>query len=207
MTTNRFGAIGEAVTSSLMNLVKKVFNKKVKYNAQSLNLSSTKNENEICEKLLDNDNVVNVTLSSKIKFLCGSADLGFVILIIIVSSGSLAFVVLYNLININISERIKEISTIKVLGFYDNEVAMYIFRENIILIIISILVGYFLGNLLYKFCTSTVEMDNLMMIPTVYIDSYLIAALLTLLFALSVMIVMYKKLKNINMIDTLKSVE
>ena len=84
-----------------------------------LNLSSTKNENEICEKLLDNDNVVNVTLSSKIKFLCGSADLGFVILIIIVSSGSLAFVVLYNLININISERIKEISTIKGLGFYD----------------------------------------------------------------------------------------
>ena len=172
-----------------------------------LNLSSTKNENEICEKLLDNDNVVNVTLSSKIKFLCGSADLGFVILIIIVSSGSLAFVVLYNLININISERIKEISTIKVLGFYDNEVAMYIFRENIILIIISILVGSFLGNLLYKFCTSTVEMDNFMMIQTVYIDSYLIAALLTLLFALSVMIVMYIKLKNINMIDALKSVE
>ena len=185
----------------------KVFDKKVKYNAQLLNLSSTKNENEICEKLLDNDNVVNVTLSSKIKFLCGSADLGFVILIIIVSSGSLAFVVLYNLININISERIKEISTIKVLGFYDNEVAMYIFRENIILIIISILVGSFLGNLLYKFCTSTVEMDNFMMIPTVYIDSYLIAALLTLLFALSVMIVMYIKLKNINMIDALKSVE
>ena len=104
----------------------KVFDKKVKYNAQLLNLSSTKNENEICEKLLDNDNVVNVTLSSKIKFLCGSADLGFVILIIIASSGSLAFVVLYNLANINIGERQREIATLKVLGFYDKEVDNYI---------------------------------------------------------------------------------
>ncbi len=84
-----------------------------------------------------------------------SADLGLVMIVIIVASGSLAFVVLYNLININVSERIREISTIKVLGFYDSEVAMYIFRENIILTILGILAGSFLGKILYVFLVST----------------------------------------------------
>ena len=186
----------------------KIFNKKAKYNAQLLNLSSNKYEdNEISEKLMDNNKVVNVTLTSKIRDLSESTDLSLVMLVIIIASGSLAFVVLYNLININVSERIREISTIKVLGFYDNEVAMYIFRENIILTIMGILTGSVLGNLLYKFLTTTAEMDNMMMIPTVYISSYVISGLITMLFAILVMIMMYIKLKNVNMIDALKSVE
>ena len=151
--------------------------------------------------------MVNVTLSSKLRDLSESADLGLVLIVIIVASGSLAFVVLYNLININVSERIREISTIKVLGFHDNEVAMYIFRENIILTVLGILAGTIMGKFLYTFLVSTAEMDNMMMIPTVSISSYVISGVITMIFAILVMVMMHIKLKKVNMIDALKSVE
>ncbi|WP_343348657.1 FtsX-like permease family protein [Terrisporobacter petrolearius] len=187
---------------------KNIFKKNVSYNAQLLKFNSkTYDENKLSSTLMDNSKVVNVTLASKMKSMSESADLGLVMIVIIVASGSLAFVVLYNLININVSERIREISTIKVLGFYDNEVDMYIFRENIILTILGILAGSVLGKLLYVFLVSTAEMDNMMMIPTVDISSYIISGVITMIFALLVMLMMHKKLKNINMIDALKSVE
>jgi len=187
---------------------KNIFKKNVSYNAQLLKFNSkTYDENKLSSTLMDNSKVVNVTLASKMKSMSESADLGLVMIVIIVASGSLAFVVLYNLININVSERIREISTIKVLGFYDNEVDMYIFRENIILTILGILAGSVLGKLLYVFLVSTAEMDNMMMIPTVDISSYIISGVITMFFALLVMLMMHKKLKNINMIDALKSVE
>lgn len=187
---------------------KEIFNSESIYNAQLLKLNSDReDDNKISSTLMDNDKVINVTLASKIRSLSESADLGLVMIVIIVASGSLAFVVLYNLININVSERIREISTIKVLGFYDNEVAMYIFRENIILTILGILAGSFMGKILYVFLVSTAEMDNMMMIPTVDISSYVISGLITMFFAILVMIMMHIKLKNVNMIDALKSVE
>jgi len=187
---------------------KNIFKKNVSYNAQLLKFNSkTYDENKLSSTLMDNSKVVNVTLASKMKSMSESADLGLVMIVIIVASGSLAFVVLYNLININVSERIREISTIKVLGFYDNEVDMYIFRENIILTILGILAGSVLGKLLYVFLVSTAEMDNMMMIPTVDISSYIISGVITMIFALLVMLMMHKKLRNINMIDALKSVE
>ena len=156
---------------------------------------------------MENDKVINVTLASKMKSMSEAADIGLVMIVIIVASGSLAFVVLYNLININVSERIREISTIKVLGFYDNEVDMYIFRENIILTFMGILAGAVLGKILYVFLISTAEMDNMMMVPTVDMSSYIISGIITMIFAILVMIMMHNKLKNINMIDALKSVE
>lgn len=187
---------------------KEIFNSEPIYNAQLLKLNSDReDDNKISSTLMENDKVINVTLASKIRSLSESADLGLVMIVIIVASGSLAFVVLYNLININVSERIREISTIKVLGFYDNEVAMYIFRENIILTILGILAGSFMGKILYVFLVSTAEMDNMMMIPTVDISSYVISGLITMFFAILVMIMMHIKLKNVNMIDALKSVE
>jgi len=187
---------------------KNIFKKDVSYNAQLLKFNSkTYDENKLSSTLMDNSKVVNVTLASKMKSMSEVADLGLVMIVIIVASGSLAFVVLYNLININVSERIREISTIKVLGFYDNEVDMYIFRENIILTVLGILAGSVLGKLLYVFLVSTAEMDNMMMIPTVDISSYIISGVITMIFALLVMLMMHKKLKNINMIDALKSVE
>ncbi|WP_195429838.1 FtsX-like permease family protein [Clostridium sp. D46t1_190503_E9] len=187
---------------------KEVFNSELIYNAQLLNLNSEREDDDkVSTTLMDNDKVINVTLASKMKSLSESADLGLVMIVIIVASGSLAFVVLYNLININVSERIREISTIKVLGFYDSEVAMYIFRENIILTILGILLGTFLGKILYVFLVSTAEMDNMMMIPTVNISGYIIAGLITMFFAILVMIMMHIKLKKVNMVDALKSIE
>ena len=186
----------------------KIFKDKPVYNAQLLKFNSKiGNQEKAAEKLMQNDKVVNVTLTSKIKSMSESADLGLVVIVIIIASGSLAFVVLYNLININVSERIREISTIKVLGFHDREVDMYIFRENIILTILGILTGIFMGKILYLFLISTAEMDNMMMIPTVSTTSYVISGLITMVFAILVMIMMHFKLKNINMIDALKSIE
>ena len=185
-----------------------IFKSKPVYNAQLLKFNSkVDNQEKAAEKLMQNDKVVNVTLTSKIKSMSESADLGLVVIVIIIASGSLAFVVLYNLININVSERIREISTIKVLGFHDREVDMYIFRENIILTILGILTGTFMGNILYLFLISTAEMDNMMMIPTVSTTSYIISGLITMVFAILVMVMMHFKLKNINMIDALKSIE
>ncbi|MDV4152071.1 ABC transporter permease [Clostridium sp. AL.422] len=187
---------------------KEIFNSDPIYNAQLLKLNSDReDDNAISTTLMDNDKVVNVTLVSKMRSLSESADLGLVMIVIIVASGSLAFVVLYNLININVSERIREISTIKVLGFYDSEVAMYIFRENIILTILGILSGSFLGKILYVFLVSTAETDNMMMIPTVGMSGYIIAGLITMFFAILVMIMMHMKLKKINMIEALKSID
>ena len=177
---------------------KEIFNNDPIYNAQLLKLNSDReDDNKLSTTLMDNDKVINVTLASKMRSLSESADLGLVMIVIIVASGSLAFVVLYNLININVSERIREISTIKVLGFYDSEVAMYIFRENIILTILGILAGSFLGKILYVFLVSTAEMDNMMMIPTVDMIGYAISGLIT----------MFLKLKKVNMVDALKSIE
>lgn len=187
---------------------KEIFNNDPIYNAQLLKLNSDReDDNKVSTTLMDNDKVINVTLASKMRSLSESADLGLVMIVIIVASGSLAFVVLYNLININVSERIREISTIKVLGFYDSEVAMYIFRENIILTILGILVGSFLGKILYVFLVSTAEMDNMMMIPTVDMIGYIISGLITMFFAILVMIMMHLKLKKVNMVDALKSIE
>lgn len=187
---------------------KEIFNNNPIYNAQLLKLNSDReDDNKLSTTLMDNDKVINVTLASKMRSLSESADLGLVMIVIIVASGSLAFVVLYNLININVSERIREISTIKVLGFYDSEVAMYIFRENIILTILGILAGSFLGKILYVFLVSTAEMDNMMMIPTVDMIGYAISGLITMFFAMLVMIMMHLKLKKVNMVDALKSIE
>lgn len=187
---------------------KDIFKNAPIYNAQLLKLNSDREDDDkVSTTLMDNDKVINVTLASKMKKLSESADLGLVMIVIIVASGSLAFVVLYNLININVSERIREISTIKVLGFYDSEVAMYIFRENIILTILGILLGSFLGKILYVFLVSTAEMDNMMMIPTVDMSGYIISSLITMFFALLVMIMMHIKLKKVNMVDALKSIE
>ena len=111
---------------------------------------------------------------------------------------------LYNLNNINISERIRELSTIKVLGFYDNEVTMYIYRENIFLTVVGILVGLVLGYFEHLYVLTTVELDILMFSPALHWQSYGYASLITLFFAIVVGIVIYFKLKKIDMIEALK---
>lgn len=127
--------------------------------------------------------------------------------IIILSAAALALVVLYNLTNINITERIRELATIKVLGFYDHEVAMYIYRENIILTILGIALGQLFGKYLCSYLIRTIEMDFVMFGRRAQTRDYLLSILLSLIFALIVNFLMYFRMKKIDMVQSLKSVE
>ncbi|WP_300351585.1 FtsX-like permease family protein [Clostridium sp.] len=188
----------------------KVFGKKPVYNTDLLNFNKEKmNEDEITSKLMECKNVINVAMTSKIQKTTeeSAANMNVVMIVIILSAGALAFVVLYNLNNINISERIRELSTIKVLGFFDDEVTMYILRENIILTLLGIGVGGIIGRMLHTFIIRTSETDTMMMYPNISLSSYVISALITIFFSVVVMILMHIKLRKVNMIDALKSNE
>jgi putative ABC transport system permease protein len=126
---------------------------------------------------------------------------------LILAAGALAFVVLYNLTNINITERLREIATIKVLGFRDKEVSAYVYRENIILTLIGTLGGLALGFVLHRFVMGTMEIDSMMFGKNVQVVSYLLSALLTMMFAAIVNIFMYRQLRKINMVESLKAAE
>ena len=134
-------------------------------------------------------------------------SLNMVIYVLIVSAGALAFVVLYNLNNINITERRRELATLKVLGFYDGEVAMTIYRENLILTFIGIAGGMLFGKVLHQFTIRTVEVELMMFGRTISAGSYAISCVIALGFALFVNLMMYRKIKKIDMIESLKSVE
>ena len=130
-----------------------------------------------------------------------------VMIVLIISAGLLAFVVLYNLNNININERKRELATIKVLGFYDGEVSAFVYRENIVLTIIGILAGVGLGIVLHRFTITTVEVDACMFGRNINLPSFLTAAAFTAGFSVFVNVVMHFKLKKIDMVESLKSVE
>ena len=188
----------------------KVLEKKPVYQTQLLNFDrDLADEDEISSKLMNHENVINVTLTSNMQEASEDsvANMNLVMIVIIISAGCLAFVVLYNLNNINVSERIRELSTIKVLGFYDNEVTMYIVRENVILTLLGIVTGSFLGNLLHAFIIYTAETDTMMMYPDVSILSHILSAAITIFLSIIVMMIMHAKLKKVNMIDALKSNE
>lgn len=164
---------------------------------------------KLAEYLMGDDTVTSVTLVEQqldsLNDMVGSLNL--VVWVLIVAAGLLAFVVLFNLNNINISERRRELATLKVLGFFDDEVAMYVYRENIILTVFGIILGLFLGTWLHQYLVSTLEVDLIMFGREVTPLSYVWSVLLTILFALLVNAAMYKKLQQIDMIESLKSVE
>ena len=129
------------------------------------------------------------------------------VMIIILSAAALALVVLYNLTNINITERIRELATIKVLGFYDMEVAMYIYRENIVLTLLGIALGQLGGRFMTSWLVGTIEMDIVMFGRDPRPMNYLLSILLSLGFALLVNVMMFFRMKKIDMVESLKSVE
>ena len=134
-------------------------------------------------------------------------SLGAVIWVLIISAGMLAFVVLYNLNNINITERQRELATLKVLGFYDGEVSQYVFRENILLSFIGILAGAVFGIFLHRSVITTVEVDAVMFGRNIKPISFVYSGIITFGFSMFVNMVMHFKLKKINMVESLKSVE
>ncbi|MED9966840.1 MAG: FtsX-like permease family protein [Blautia sp.] len=135
------------------------------------------------------------------------STLGMVIIVLIVSAGMLAFVVLYNLNNINITERQRELATLKVLGFYDKEVSAYVFRENVLLTFIGVLAGAVFGIFLHRYIITTVEVDAVMFGRNIKPVSFLYSGLFTVGFSVIVNLFMHFKLKKIDMVESLKSVE
>ena len=171
--------------------------------------TSDRYEENLGQMMIEQDGVVGVTFVSDLEAEIDDMlqALNIVIVVLIVSAGLLAFVVLYNLNNINITERKRELATLKVLGFYDMEVAEYVYRENVILTILGILAGAGIGLALHQYIIHTVEVDMMMFGRTVFPRSYLFSGLLTLVFSLFVNYMMYYRLKKIDMIESLKSVE
>ncbi len=168
-----------------------------------------KEEKELANELKEIPGVSSITFTSSTRHVFDDTmdSFAYVSLILIVSAGALAFVVLYNLSSVNISERRRELATIKVLGFYDKEVYQYINRENTILTLIGILLGLGIGNILTMYIIKTCEIDMLMFDTTIAWPSYLYAILITMSFAILVNIILYFSLKKIDMIESLKSIE
>lgn len=166
-------------------------------------------ENELGSEILQQPGVYNVSYTSDTKREINDMlqALVLVIIVLIVTAALLAFVVLYNLNNVNITERRRELATLKVLGFYDQEVAAYVYHENIILTLMGIVVGVGLGTLLHQYIIHTIRVDMVMFGQHVSLVSFLISTVLTAVFSAFVNFVMYFKLKEINMVESLKSVE
>ena len=166
-------------------------------------------EEKLATEIMNHSEVASI---HRISTIMGMLDdtmksLNYVVIILIVSAGLLAFVVLYNLANVNISERMRELATIKVLGFYDKEVYSYVTRETVILTAIGIILGLCGGYFLNYFIIGTCEINMLKFAKIVKPTSYLLATLITIVFTWIVNITTYFALKKINMIESLKSVE
>ena len=193
-------------------LYNEVFDAKIESNqiyAKTVEMSETQ-EDELGKTLLsDSDYISGVSFTSATEGMFETVmdNMDMVVWILIIAAGLLALVVLYNLLNANISERIRELATIKVLGFYDREVYSYIARETIILTIIGIIFGLVGGYFLTMYVLKTCELDITMFDPEVRILSYILGVVITVFFAIIVNVVTYFSLKKIDMIESLKSVE
>ncbi|MBB2183137.1 FtsX-like permease family protein [Lachnospiraceae bacterium MD1] len=192
-------------------LYKELFQEESEYNSFLLSMSelSEKDQMSIGNRLLQLNATTGIDYISNFKNLLENVlvSLNIVIWVLIIAAGALAFIVLYNLNNININERRRELATIKVLGFYNPETAAYIYRENIILTIIGSIVGVFMGIFLHRYVITTVEIDLVMFGRNIDFSSYIYSILLTFFFSAFVNFVMYYKLKKINMVESLKSIE
>lgn len=192
-------------------LYEEVYGEKAEYNCYFFKAEDSSKEAvaRTGQKILEQDGVLSISYLRDIQKQLDDMlkSLNLVIIVLIVSAGMLAFVVLYNLNNINITERQRELATIKVLGFYDPEVAAYVYRENIILTFIGAGAGMIMGRLLHLFVIRTVEVDAAMFGRNINFPSYIYSLLFTVAFSAFVNWVMYFKLKKIDMVESLKSIE
>lgn len=174
-----------------------------------LNIKDKNLAHQVTADLMKEEEVASAMVSSdsKNRFTSMIESLDLLVVVVIVCAAFLAFIVLYNLTNINITERIREIATIKVLGFYKNETASYIFRENLILTFIGALVGLGLGKLFHAFVMSQVQVDQVSFAVRILPISYLYSVLITFVFAFVVNLFMGKKLDRVSMTESLKSVD
>lgn len=189
----------------------KAFGEAPEYNMYwlKLNKDGVANEDALGKNLMDHDEILTVTYVSSTREMIDNMlkSLYVVVIVLVISASLLAFVVIYNLNNINISERRRELATIKLLGFYDSEVAMYVYRENIWLTILGAFAGIFIGKALHGFIIQTVQVNQVMFGHDVSVPSCIYSMVLAFIFSMAVNAVMYFQLKKIDMIESLKSVE
>lgn len=189
----------------------KVFDNKVNYNAKIINLSdrSASNVNKVSKELNSQDAAQTAIQSNQAKTAINTIldGLDNIVLIIVVASSALSFVVLFTLTNINVRERTRELTTLRVLGFYKKETIMYIYRETILLTIVGILIGFIGGYYLHHFIMSTLPPNNAMADMTLYWTNFGLSTVLTLIFAFIVMLIMARKISKTDMLSALKSVK
>lgn len=180
-------------------------------NAYLLNFTSDDTDtcNAVFEKLLDMSGVATTSRmrDTQDTYMHSMERVDFVVVIIILAAAALAMVVLFNLSNINITERQRELATIKLLGFYDGEVSAYVYRENIVLTLFGILLGCFMGHWLHIYLVRSTEIDLMMFGRQTAPSAYVYAAILTALFSLLVNVLAHFKMKKIDMVESLKSAE
>ena len=180
-------------------------------NAYLLNFTSDDTDtcNAIFEKLLDMSGVATTSRmrDTQDTYMHSMERVDFVVVIIILAAAALAMVVLFNLSNINITERQRELATIKLLGFYDGEVSAYVYRENIVLTVFGILMGCFMGHWLHIYLVRSTEIDLMMFGRQTAPSAYVYAAILTMLFSVAVNILAHFRMKKIDMVESLKSAE
>ena len=186
-----------------------IYGKDPVYNTAYFNLKSGADESEFKNGVNSSDEFYGISLMSEAgkDFLKSLDSLDAVVVLLIVCAGLLAIVVLYNLANINITERVREIATIKVLGFYDIETSAYIYRENIITAILGIFVGSFVGIILHRFVVITSEVDIVLFNRSLVWWAFLLGAVITAVFTVIVNFALHFKLKKIDMVESMKSVE
>ncbi len=192
-------------------LYEKIYGKQPQYNAIYYTMKEKEKDQleAVGEVVMKTEGALSINyakeLENTLNKMLGSLDV--VLVVLVVSAGMLAFVVLYNLNNINITERQRELATLKVLGFYNKEVSSYVYRENIILSILGTILGMVLGKMLHRFVIVTVEVETAMFGRNINFRSFVYSFLITMGFSFLVNGVMYFKLKKINMVESLKSVE
>lgn len=187
----------------------KQFGEEPEYKSAYVKVSDSLDVHEAAAAVSDMDHVLAVSVTADMRERIGTMmeSMDYIVLLIIVCAGSLAFIVLYNLTNINITERIREIATIKVLGFYARETADYVFRENMVLTGLGAVVGLGLGKWLHWFVMYHIRIDMVSFKTTITPVSYIWSLLFTFAFAMMVNGIMYFKLEKINMAESLKSIE
>jgi putative ABC transport system permease protein len=187
----------------------KVFHKPMPYNQLRLSISNDEKGDSIAKDLLSDERVAMVVNISKFMDMLKDmvTTINSVVWVLIVSSAVLLFVVMFNLTNINIAERERELATLKLLGFYDRETYQYIYRENRFLTVIGTITGLALGVWMHYLVVSSIEVGNAMFVRDIEFTSFVFAALLTMAFSEIVNVVMRRRIRSINMVESLKSVE
>lgn len=193
------------------NYYENLTGKNTRYNTVYVQINNVTDDLEvsIANKWMANDGIITISfISDMVDSVYDMLEsLNVIILVLIICAGALATVVLYNLTNINIAERVREIATIKVLGFYNGETAAYIYRENVVLTIVGALCGLLLGSVFTRFIVETIQMDMVMFSKEFDPMSFVWGFLLTMVFAMLVNLIMYRVMKRIDMVESLKSVE